>query len=66
MCGILEILVGFKIGGLSGDVIGMIVGTIVEEILLYLTEKYYNKNDKKRQEPDTNITIDYYNINILH
>lgn len=66
MCGILEILVGFKIGGLSGDVIGMIVGTIVEEILLYLTEKYYNKNDKKRQETDTNITINYYNINILH
>ena len=54
------------IGGLSGDVIGMIVGTIVKEILLYLTEKYYNKNDKKRQETDTNITINYYNINILH
>ncbi len=55
-----------KIGGLCGAIIGKIIGTIIEGIKTSLIEKYHDKSEKKKQQTNTNIIINYYSIHIKY
>ena len=65
LCGIIEIYVAWKIGGLNGAIIGKIIGTIIEKIVNFLIKKYHRKSNKKKQQTNTTI-INYYSIHIKY
>lgn len=42
----------------------MLIGIIIEETINFLIKKYHDKSEKKKQQINTNIIINYYSIHI--